>query len=265
MAWKMTEEQKKGLTPEEIDFINKFMNFKPIGKLSKSSAIPVVDTITETANDAQREVEHVWEKNKEGVNATAGLAARGGLAYVTLGASELVGGGSYLTKQFGGAKETSQYGQLAGTIGGVAGAGAALNELAKQGAISATTANLGTTAASSIISQRAQGKEVDAKRTIASLGGAAINEGVKSNIGSDGMETNFWEDQWNKYGGQVVDSVLGNILGSSQSGDAPKPVATTQQPIVVQAPNGNGGDNQKMMLMIAGGLGLVTLLVLLKK
>tara|TARA_B100001971_G_C18268010_1_gene596181 strand:+ start:26516 stop:27322 length:807 start_codon:yes stop_codon:yes gene_type:complete len=243
---------------------------KAVKKTVKS--VPVVGDVYKESEKAisnvRKEADRVWEKNKDGVNATAGLIGRGAAAYYTLGASELVGGGNYLTKQFGGSKKTSQYGQLAGTIGGAYGAANALGSLAGQGVISQSAANVGGTAATSIISQRASGNAVDAGRTIASVGGAAIDESVKSNIGSNGMnESNFWEDQWNQYGGQVVDSVLGNLLGSSKGGEQPKPISSGQQPIVVQTPGGsnNGGDNEKMMMMLAGGLGLVTLLVLLRK
>lgn len=218
----------------------------------------VTKPISNVSSNVINEVNRTWENNKDGVNATAGLAARGAAAYYTLGASELVGGGNYLTNQFGGAKKTSQYGQLAGTIGGVAGVSSGLSSLVKAGTISGTTATLGTSGATSIIGQRASGNAVNVGRTIASTAGSGIDQYV-----GDNMESGFWENQWNQYGGQVVDGLLGNLLGGSTRGDSPAPVQP-QQPVIVQGPSG-GNDNNKMMLMLAGGLGLVTVLVLLRK
>lgn len=68
--------------------------------------------------NAGKELERAYKVNQEGINATAGLAARGAAAYFTGGASEALGGGDLLTKQFGGAKDTAALGELAGLAGG---------------------------------------------------------------------------------------------------------------------------------------------------
>tara|TARA_B100001971_G_C18268010_1_gene596164 strand:+ start:17573 stop:18211 length:639 start_codon:yes stop_codon:yes gene_type:complete len=68
--------------------------------------------------NAVKEVERSYNRNQAGINATAGLAARGAAAYFTGGASEALGAGDLLTKQFGGAEDTAALGDLVGLASG---------------------------------------------------------------------------------------------------------------------------------------------------
>lgn len=222
-----------------------------------------VKGVEKTVHNVGKEADRVYKRNKSGLDAAAGLAARGTAAFYTFGASELVGGGDYLTKQFAGSEGTRALAPLVGGLAGGAGAARGISALANAGKISSTVANVGGKVAGSVISQRAAGQSVDVGRTIASVATSSVGGGDQNN--NSGGNMNFWEEQWNNYGGQVVGSVLDSILGGSRGGDAPASVAPPpqQSPVIIQG--GNGGDNEKMMMLMAGGLGLVTLLVLLKK
>lgn len=203
-----------------------------------------ISKVTELPMNAIKETDKTIRANKEGINATAGLAARGAAAFYTAGASELVGGGNYLTKQFGGAKKTSQYGQTVGTIGGVAGAGAGLNSLAKSGAISKGAASIGSKAAGSVIAQRAGGKEVDAGRTIASVGGSILDQAGEPK----GDEQVNWYDDFLDIGKEYAKQ---QVLGGGSAKNKPQPLP--QQPVVIQQPAPQQSSGIDKNILIAGG------------
>jgi hypothetical protein len=93
----------------------------PIKSVTKAVS-DVAKTVGKAVKDPIKEIERVVDKNKDGINATAGVVARGALASATGGASETLGVGNLVTQQFGGSKDTAQLGELAGLAGGGANA-----------------------------------------------------------------------------------------------------------------------------------------------
>lgn len=219
-----------------------------------------VDVIND--NLGPRKVASVYEANKSGLNAVAGVAARGAASYFTLGATEALGVGHHITNQFGGDKEISKYGGTIGTVSGLGGIATTgygqslvMNGIAKGkaagAAVGSSLGNIGTNVAgAAIVSTALNGKPSIPVGALA--GGNGENMDFLGQLGKTiGSEAEKWA------GGQIAN--LFNPQGSSAKKNTKSltsQTVTQPNPVVVKQ------DNTKMYMMIGGGIAGILILVL---
>jgi len=240
-----------------------------VGDISKT-VDKAVDDVREVADKIDKEVGlqkvgSVYDANKAGIDGAVGLVGRAAAAYYTLGASELVGGGKTITKQFGKDNSFAQYGKYAGAVGGMAGAGALANGTSwvnSSASLGQYSGAIGQGLKYAPIAKNVIEGKQDVGRAVASV---AVDQ-VGQNYGSDGnMEGNFWSD----LGGSVTDigvDWLKNEINGGKDRNVPVPVyAPPQQQAPINTSANNGVEKQTLILAGGAVIALVGVLVALRK
>ena len=211
----------------------------------------VADTVTKPARNLVKGVENTIEANKEGINATLGSAARIGAAYATGGLSETLGGGDYLTKQFGGGS-MKLVGQLGGNIAGAASGSPG----GFSGVLKSTAKQYGGQMIKNAIGG---GREM--------VPTAQPTNYVMQNSQGSGQNMSFLSD----LGDLAIDYGKNQLMGGGKdrkiSSQPQQPLKQYTPPAVITAPAAPQQPMISRNMMIAGGAlaGLAVLAIVLKK
>jgi len=219
-----------------------------VNKAIDKTPLKVVKDTVNKVNDnvGIKKVGSVYDANKQGINAVAGVAARGAASYFTFGASEALGMGGAISKQFGGDNNIAQYGGTVGTLSGIAGAGSTAIGRGILTKASTLAGGVASSVGSSVVASKLISGGGSTSTPVYMPQGGQV--GLLDNLGNS-LETGF--NQWAN--NQV--SGLFNPQGST----------TTKNTAPLTALNSNsqivGVQSSKMIMYVIGGVLAIVLLM----